>query len=256
MFLSGGIDAWVLDASSGKVLSRKRLDDRGIEFLGKKIGAGNTALGGVGSDLLVSDGRALYLRKEMVFSLPNQSKPLPRIRPLAGFRDNSRFNRTSPWYWGEKALGDYLVGDGHQAYAFQLTASFGRHADVTFYRLGGGRLRLLAYSKGTMKQAGPRGTSPPLWTGTSPLAARAMAVAGDTLCVAGTPDQVPEDDPWRIYEGRGPGMLALFNTADGKLKQELACSAAPVGHGLAVARGCLFLSCVDGSLVCYRAGKS
>jgi hypothetical protein len=174
---------------------------------------------------------------------------------MAGFRDNSRFNRTSPWYWGETALGDYLVGNEEQAYAFQLASSFGKHADVVFYRLGGGGLRLLAYSTETMKKARPRGKSPPLWKRTSPVAARAMAVAGDTLCVAGTPDQVPRDDPWRIYEGRGPGMLALFNTADGEPKQEITLSAAPVDHGLAVAHGSLFLSCVDGSLVCYHAGK-
>jgi hypothetical protein len=79
-----------------------------------------------------------------------------------------------------------------------------------------------------------------------------MAVAGDTLCVAGTPDQVPKDDPWRMYEGRAAGMLALFSTADGQLKQEITLSAAPVDHGLAVARSSLLISGVDGSLTCYR----
>jgi hypothetical protein len=149
-------------------------------------------------------------------------------------------------------LGDYLVGDENSAYAFRLTSSFGSHADVTFYRLGSGGLRLLAYSREMMNKARPRGKSPPLWTRTSRLAARAMAVAGDTLCVAGTPDRVPKDDPWRMYEGRAAGMLALFSTADGQLKQEVTLSAAPVDHGLAVAQGGLFLSCVDGSLTCYR----
>jgi hypothetical protein len=50
-------------------------------------------------------------------------------------------------------------------------------------------------------------------------------------------------------------MLALFHTADGKAKQEITLSAAPVDHGLAVAQGCLFLACVDGSMVCCRADK-
>jgi hypothetical protein len=150
-------------------------------------------------------------------------------------------------------LGDYLVGDEDLAYAFQLTSSFGGHADATFYRLGNGGMRLLAYSRETIKKPRSRGKVPPLWTRMSPLAARAMAVTGDTLCVAGTPDQLPKDDPWRVYEGRGSGMLALFNTADGEPKQEITLSAAPVDHGLAVAYGSLFLSCVDGSLVCCRA---
>jgi hypothetical protein len=251
-FLNSGIDAWVLDASTGKVLSRKRLDDRDTEFFGKKINAGDVPLGGVSSDILVSDGRALYMRKQQMFGLPTQGEPLPRIRPLAGFLDSSRFNRTSPWYLGERALGDYLVGDENSAYVFQLTSSFGSHADVTFYRLGSGGLRLLAYSRETMNKARPRGKSPPSWTRTSPLAARAMAVAGDTLCVAGTPDQVPKVDPWRMYEGRAAGMLALFSTADGQLKQEITLSAAPVDHGLAVACSSLFISGVDGSLTCYR----
>jgi outer membrane protein assembly factor BamB len=104
-----------------------------------------------------------------------------------------------------------------------------------------------------------------------PVVARAMALAGDTLLVAGPPDFVDEDavvanlvDPKlqkRLAEqdaalrGKRGGILWAVSAADGKTLSERKLEAPPAWDGMAIAGGRVYMSTVDGKVLCFGAGK-
>jgi len=101
--------------------------------------------------------------------------------------------------------------------------------------------------------------------------ARAMCVAGDTLCVAGPADVVDEryayrnpDDPEVLallkrqeeaYQGRHGGQLWLVDKRQGKILTRHALDTIPVFDGMATANGRLCVSTVDGRVLSFsRSG--
>jgi len=103
-----------------------------------------------------------------------------------------------------------------------------------------------------------------------PLLARAMVLSGDVLFVAGPPDLVDEKlafkkptDP-RIQAllreqdealaGRRGGLLIALSALDGEELLEIPLDAPPTWDGMAAARGRLYMSALDGSVICL-AGK-
>ena len=111
------------------------------------------------------------------------------------------------------------------------------------------------------------------WSRDAPaVMARAIALAGRTLFVAGPPDVLDEeaavkrrfdaDVQKRIAEqdaalaGRRGALLWAVAAADGKVLAERRLDAPPVFDGLAAARGRLFLATIDGHVICFGGGKS
>ncbi len=98
-----------------------------------------------------------------------------------------------------------------------------------------------------------------------PVFARAMCVAGDTLCVAGPADLVDEryayrnpDDPdvltlleqqEEAYAGKRGGRLWLVDKRSGKPLARRALDTVPVFDGMATANGCLYMCTVDGRVL-------
>lgn len=83
-----------------------------------------------------------------------------------------------------------------------------------------------------------------------PILGRAMVKAGDKLYIAGPPDAWNEKDPLAPYDNRIDSKLIAVEAATGKRLAEGDLKGAPVFDGMAAARGDLFISRVDGSLVC------
>ena len=81
-----------------------------------------------------------------------------------------------------------------------------------------------------------------------------MAVGGPTLLCAGTPDELDPEEPWAAYEGKRGGVLFALSTGDGEKKAELKLDTAPVYDGMAIAGERLYLSTVDGTLLCIGEG--
>jgi len=77
-----------------------------------------------------------------------------------------------------------------------------------------------------------------------------MAVGGNTLLCAGTPDVIDPREPWAAYEGRRGGKLFALNTTDGAKKLERELDAAPVYDGMAIACDRLYLSLTSGKILC------
>jgi len=88
------------------------------------------------------------------------------------------------------------------------------------------------------------------WSFYLPIRVRAMVPAGERLLVAGPPDVVDPDDPLGAFEGRKGALLRVFSTVSGEQIAEYELHSPPVFNGMAAARGRLFLTTVDGHLVC------
>jgi hypothetical protein len=100
------------------------------------------------------------------------------------------------------------------------------------------------------------------------LLARALVLAGKTLFVAGPPDVVDEEvvfsnpfdkqvqaktkDQAAALQGLKGGLLHAVSTEDGKVLNELHLDGCPVFDGMAAAEQKLFLSMVDGNVVCFE----
>jgi hypothetical protein len=122
------------------------------------------------------------------------------------------------------------------------------------YFPGEGYVRLSAQpgDQGTRERAGRRRAADDGagWNRTVPIYVRAMALAGDTLVVAGMPDSVIPKDPLAALEGRAGGVLWVVSALDGKKLSECRLDAPPVFDGLIAAEDRLYLSLADGRVVC------
>ena len=107
------------------------------------------------------------------------------------------------------------------------------------------------------------------WESDVPLYARAMALAGNTLFVAGPPDLIDEEETFKKIMAKDPkvaeellkqneallgkqgGILWAADATTGKKLSEIRLETLPAWDGLAAANGRLFLSTVDGKVICF-----
>jgi hypothetical protein len=90
-----------------------------------------------------------------------------------------------------------------------------------------------------------------------PQIVRAMLLApavqpadGQLLFIAGPIESASPEDPLAPYEYRTPGSLWALSAQDGKKLAEWTLDACPAFDGLAAASGNLFISQVNGRVVC------
>jgi len=102
-----------------------------------------------------------------------------------------------------------------------------------------------------------------------PLFARAMTVAGDTLFIAGPPDVLDEEEAQKTYgseetqaklkaqdaalAGAQGAILLAVSTTDGKTLAEHKLASIPAWDGMAAAAGKLYMTTMDGAVVCMAA---
>ena len=106
--------------------------------------------------------------------------------------------------------------------------------------------------------------------GDTPIMARGLVVAGDTLFLAGPPDLVNDEEAFRnpddpavrvkldaqvaALEGRMGSQLVALAAEDGKKLAAYQLPSIPTFDGMAAAKGNLFLTTVGGSVICLGAG--
>lgn len=105
----------------------------------------------------------------------------------------------------------------------------------------------MKYAASTPKPARANGSSPA--TPHPPTTTAASFLERKHLCLAGAPDT------WESFQGNKGGILMVVSKTDGKVvfKQEL--PSAPVYDGMSAANGSLFISCKDGSILCFGNSK-
>ena len=151
-----------------------------------------------------------------------------------------------PWTSG----GEYarlIVRDAQSVYYVRMFDSL-RGLDPTVY-FTPGRQGYLLFSRSVDR----RGTG---WSQRVPVRVCAMAVANDRLFAAGPPDVVDPKDPFGAFEGRQGGLLYVIDSGTGEHVVEHRLASPPVFHGIAAARGRVYLALEDGSLVGYGRVES
>jgi hypothetical protein len=99
-----------------------------------------------------------------------------------------------------------------------------------------------------------------------PLLVRAMAVAGDTLLIAGPVDVLDEDAAFQNFDdeatqeqlaaqdaalrGQTAAVFQAVDAANGATLAELRLDAPPVFDGLIAAGGRVYITTLDGQIVC------
>ena len=188
--------------------------------------------------------------------------------------------------WPNSAMqvpaGRLLVHDGSTVYGFGRFNQYHRNGS----HVGLGSMKYLLYASGQMPNLGPEPSAPPdsgrakrraappnqvgsRWAKRLPILARAMVLCGETLFVAGPPDVVPPTadgtHPYTISSqdalreqdaalaGERGALLLAAATGDGEQRARYELESAPVFDGMAAAAGRLFISTVNGKIVCYGA---
>lgn len=103
---------------------------------------------------------------------------------------------------------------------------------------------------GTTKGWGWTRQAPPAWHQWLPIRIRAMVLADDKLFVAGPPDLLFPNDPMAAFEGRAGGKLRTISAETGETLAQIELGSPPVFDGLIAAENCLYLSTVDGKVIC------
>jgi len=306
-YVDGGIRLYGLDPATGKVVHRGRL-------AGPFPDGGKTVprdvsfyIRGANSDVLVSEGGAIYMRQKRLAPSLEERKPKIlsskgeadvglHVFSTAGLLDGSWYNRTF-WMYSKRwpgfqlanqapKSGQLLVVDERNTYAVKVFYRRNVHSPMFFpgregyllfadrntnepqivgepgarkpvawlpqsgYPRREGTRKLDSPAFGLDKMIGYTRAEPPLWTLWLAVRIRAMVKAGDTLFVAGPPDEFDPKDPYAPLEGRRGARLVAVSAQDGKKLAEQALDAPPAFDGMIAAERRLFVSLEDGSLLC------
>jgi len=270
-FLDGGMSLSRLDVSTGKLLGITRFDSRDPET-GEEPEAiiEDTELPGALPDVLVYDGRHLFLR-DKVMDLDGVEQPgyRPHLYSSAGLLDDAWWHRTY-WQWAERTWGrasgwavmSRIRPSGRLLVADEETVlGYGRKS------VGGNSLRgyhlFRADKKVTPIDKQIKNNNLALmkyqkpakvhyhWTRDVPLVVRAMVLAGDVLFTAG-PAYHPAAATEPTFTADSPAVLVAFRPDDGEEVSRLKLESQPVFDGMAAAGGRVFLSTVDGKTVCLE----
>ena len=301
MFLDGGLHLLRLDPVTGRKLSEETLDERD-PATGQNLQAHVSGLNmPVGlPDVLSSDGRFVYMRSQQ-FDLQGKRQHVAAtdISPVAetggvhlfsptGFVDGSWWHR-SYWVYGKgfaegaggwpqagkvMPAGHLLVFDDANVYGYGRQQEYYKWTTPVRYQLFamGKTPKVLkppaakALTKVKAQQRArrqlPRVQLEYRWTAEVPLQVRAIALAGETLLIAGPPVLVDEEEAFdrpadaqmqaslkrqsEALEGRTGGLLWAVSATDGNKLAEYRLDSPPAWDGMAVAGGRLYLSTVDG----------
>jgi hypothetical protein len=290
-YLDGGIRLVGLDPASGQLLCSTQVASRHTgaseppsiaerEEMATSFGQNNTdyktflapdrsdafAMEGALADVLVSDGRSIFLRHlRFDRQLTQQEEKRPHLFATSSLLDGTENHRM---YW---VLG---TGDFHGTkVAFpwivnQLSVPYGLMLSYDGQRVWGvQRPGRKSQQQGYQAFATPRPdptneanfvpdfqqrerhvAEVPQWTAQLPLRPRAMLRAGDSLFYGGMPDtlEAKSGEP-----SASIGTLHRVSIADGQTLERVELPAPPVWDGLAAAHGRLYIATADGAIVCW-----
>ncbi len=171
-----------------------------------------------------------------------------------GYLDPSWFNRTF-WQVGQARTSGLMVLGKDVAYGVEVYDSRSRETvfspGAMAYRLKCIPQKVTARSTRNKQAANRRRQGPkPLWEQRIGIRVTAMIRTVGTIFAAGSPDIVDPEDPHGAWEGRKGGILAAFAADDGSKLAEYNLPAPPVWDGMAAANNRLFISTMDGYVVC------
>ncbi|MHC4253022.1 MAG: outer membrane protein assembly factor BamB family protein, partial [Planctomycetota bacterium] len=269
-YLDGGMYLHRLSVRTGELIGTRRLYDRDPATGAQpEDRMEDVELPGALPDVLSCDGENLYLRDKRM-SLDGKEDRPPTVAHLycsAGLLDGEWWHRTY-WLWGERTFG--RASGWHIIPAFQPSGRILVFDEETVFGYGrkkvsyGGTdlggchlfraLKRVEPRPGTLKnnnKALVRILRPAKvkyrWSRETPFIARAMVLAGGVLFAAG-PAREGKREP--SFDGAGKALLMAFAAKDGAELSRLELDSQPVFDGLAAARGRLYVTTLDGRLIC------
>ena len=254
-FLDGGIRLYALGLKTGKVLRQTDVS------MTQRRGPARIRQGLL-PDILSAQKGAVWMRALGVNKDLAPVEDQPHLFAPRGFLDDTWWHRTY-WIYGTAIGGGYTnwprvgnVSPAGRLLAFdggKLIYGYGRMA----YRVGDGHVRpdmardyrLFAEVLDPKPAAAERrGRKRRIkWTAQLPFVARSIVLTLDALLVAGG------KSPTESAERHGPGILWVASREDGSRKAASALPAPPVLDGMALTDAGVFVSTIDGTVVCLRA---
>ena len=279
-FVDGGIRLFRVDLASGKKLTESTVYTPDAETGEQPLVDGFDMQGAL-PDVLGSDGTTVFMR-QLCFD-PTSLQPVaakPHLFSPTGLVDDTWWHRTY-WLYGSTFTSGWpgWWKTGNQVPAGRILAfddktiyGFGRSVFKNWPRNDGANwasvepYHLFAASKQAAQAASPdagvakrkRGEegSRFTWSVDSPVRARAMLLAGETILIAGPPNLGNHDeDALAAYQGRKGASLCTVAAADGTILGRQSLPAPPVFDGMSAAGGRVFVALEDGRLMCMAESK-
>ena len=254
--IDGGIRLYALDVKTGKVLHQAD-----VNMTAGAKGARTIRQAALPGVLSLQKG-VIWMRGLGVDKSLAPVEDQPHLFAPRGFLDDTWWYRTY-WVYGTEIGGGYtnwpLVGNVSPAGRLltvdgaKRVYGYGRMA----YQAGKGHVRadmakdyklfaeVLAREPATARRRG--GERRVMWTAPLPFVAMSIVLTRDALLVAG--GTLPTESAAR----HGPGTLWVVSREDGSKKATCQLPAPPVLDGMAFTDSGVFLSTIDGSVVCLRA---
>ncbi len=244
-YVDGGIDLYRLEPQTGKILSRTPIYSPDPQTGKQPKHIAPAVMPGARADILTGDDSFIYLR-DMVFDKrgTEQAAGKAHLFTLTDFLDDSWPHR-SYWIFGTQCsaptgcssrdkkliFGRLLVFDESGIYGY------GRAQVHWSNQLLDGAYRLFAVS---------RDNGATRWERPVKIQVRAMVLAGEVLFAAGPLAGADNETEGSNREA----LLVAVSASDGTESARYALDCPPVFDGMAAAYGRLFISMMDGSLLC------
>jgi len=214
------------------------------------------------------------------FSTPwSQNKEFAHLFTPTGFLDDTWWHRTY-WVYGSRYIGGWAgyyhagksapsgrilaLGDDN-VYGFGRKAKYYRWTTPIEHQLFAEPKHALTGKPAKGKRGGMRR---PVWAKDIPFFARAMLLSDKHIIIAGPEDKVNEDTAFRkmndpetkaqlarqaeMFAGTSGGVLWIVDRKTGEKISELKLDTIPVFDGFSAAQQRLYMSAVDGRLICFE----
>ncbi len=277
-FVDSGIYLCRLDLRTGRKLTEKRLYSRNSETGEQPQEPMMFEMPGALPDVLSSDNQLVYMRRLGFDPISLRARESNQhLYSPGGFLNNDWWHRNY-WIFGghfysgyigwrfagrEAPAGRLLALDDTTIYGFARESSRPRGSGAQTYHLfATDRIDQPVTGPPDYKHAardypqrGDRKFKVKFkWTTTVPIVVRAMVRADDMLIVAGLPENALRSTP--VFDGKRGGRLRVMSATDGATLQDYQLDSPPAFDALAVANGRLYLTTVDGHMLCLGNGQS
>ena len=257
--IDGGIRLYALEVTTGKVLH-----ETDVSMIAGANNAG-TIRQSVLPDILSLEKNTVWMRGLGVDRNLSPVADIPHLFAPSGFLDDTWWHRTY-WIYGTAIGGGYTnwpsVGNAVPAGRLltfddgKLIYGYGRMA----YSAGKGHVRpdmtkdyklfaeVLDPAPSARREPGRRRQIK--WTAQLPFVARSIVLSRDALLVAGG------RSPAESAASHGPGTLWVASRENGSPRATCSLPAPPVFDGMALTEAGIFVSTIDGHVVCLRSREN
>jgi outer membrane protein assembly factor BamB len=257
-YLDGGLRLFRLDARSGELLWQRTLYSRDPQSGAQPRTANHFHIDGFLPDILSMRDGLLFMRNR-AFDLNGepQANKTDHLYSSLGFLDDTGFHRG---YW----LYGHTVGEGWGGWRMVKGRATGAILSIDREAIYGyGRNKLVQPNRNVrlsfpmpdvrrelfkLSMTGEKHWAVPL-----PFEARALTATETVLFAAG-----PMGDTWQsmeAHDGRNGAELWSVSANDGSRFDRVTLDATPVFDGMIAASGNLYLSTVDGRIVCLSGTR-